>query len=63
MNLDNLTNKQKDNLINRLALYQARNGRDCSALVYVKNGEAINRVLEFFEDFINKEIELETFNF
>lgn len=63
LNLDNLTNKQKDNLIQRLCLYLARRGSNSSALMYAKNGEAINRELELFMQFKDIEIELDTFNY
>lgn len=63
MNLDNLTNKQKDNLINRMALHNARCGSDCSALMYCENGKAIKRILDLFEDYVDKEIKLDSFEY
>lgn len=57
--LDDLTNKQKDNLIKRLAFQLARVGENSSVLMYAKNGEAINRILNCYMEFKDYEINLD----
>ena len=50
MNYKDLSSVKKNRLIEVLALYIARTGRDCSALMYAPNDEAIQRIIDLFSD-------------
>ena len=57
--LDDLTTNQKNNLIKRLAYQLARVDENSSALMYAKNGEVINRILNCYIEFKDYEINLD----